>query len=161
MPAIASTSPDDMHIDDQLVALAQLDGWRNCEICRPPATRAEPNPRSFCRGMPPGHGLLHQLKQYTADLNATNSVETQVCGVLMNPGVFLDQLVLVVARDKRCTHTNPRKALEAIGVFPVISASAAQRSEALLRATKKWKGKCFRFRAAVPGTCRFRAHKDR
>lgn len=57
----------------------------------------------------------------------------------MNPGQYLDALVLVVARSLGSTHTDPKKALAYTEVFPIVSATKEQRREAFLRVKGLWR----------------------
>lgn len=111
---------------EQIIALAELDGWKR--IC------GSNHPVGF-EGYNPSTGVLEHLPNYLTDLNAVHELEKKLLPELTSR--WENFLALAVYReDEDSFWTNGIKHIQAYCAH----ATAAQRCEAILRTTGKWKG---------------------
>lgn len=119
-----------MKPEAQIIAIAKLRGWTQCEKYTPRRWMDDPAPEPFLRGIAPGGTVFRQLPDYLSNLAEMHEAENDLS--LEQKDKFLRELQIVVApQDKKGDRW----------FWLCVHATAAQRAKAFLHTLGKWREK--------------------
>lgn len=130
---MASFAP--RHVYERIKGMSDPDLAKHiCNVCKWTVDLEQPNP-VLLAGATPENWEAYSL--YSLDM--IQRACSEVFGIRENAGKFLDALTVIVAQDQRSLTIHPKDALEYVGVFPIVNATARQRILAFCVATKDLK----------------------